>query len=65
MPFKKEKRENLLVLYVTLDSKALTLEKFGGHGFVDELRGPFHQSHSSVQVVVHRCHMKSRFAQST
>lgn len=55
----------LVVPNVTLNSKAPTLEKLRGHGFVDELRSSFHQSHSGVQVVVHHCNVKSRFAQST
>lgn len=59
------KRGNLLVLRVTLGAKPLTLEKLRSHGFVDELRGPVHQSDSGVQVIVHHSDVKSRLTQST
>lgn len=57
--------KKLSVLNLTLNPQSPTLEKLRGHGFVDELRSPFHQSHSGVQVVVHHCNVKSRFPQST
>lgn len=46
-------------LYVT------TLEKLRGHGFVDEFRSSIHQSHSSVQVVIHHGNVERRLPQST
>lgn len=40
-----------------------TLEKFRGHGLVNEVRSSIHQSHSSIQVIVHNSNVKGRLSQ--
>lgn len=50
---------------MSVTSRVSTLEELRGHGFVDELRGSVHQSHGSVQVVVHHCDVERRLAQSS
>ncbi len=50
---------------VSVSVYVLTLEELGGHGLVDEFRSSVHQSHSSVQVVIHHCNMKRRLTQSS
>lgn len=50
----------LLLLCVCESMYVCTLEELGGHGLIDEFRGSVHQSHGSLQVVVHHCHMKRR-----
>lgn len=50
---------------VSVSLSVSTLEQLGGHGLVDEFRSSVHQSHSSLQIVIHHGNMKRCLPEST
>lgn len=53
------------LVFASMCSCMSTLEDFRGHGLVDELRSSVHQSHGSIEVIVHHSDVKGCLSQGT